>query len=199
MSTYSGYDWTMCDISFLGVINRNPGGWLYWSIGMSLTGIFIIPIVPYLYNRLVDVDRKAAKIGCAFFYLAGIGLFFLGLFPQNGDFFFEVILHPLNGGFALGGLFMGMFIMEKLFLRNNQINRVLTIIMITILWSIPAGFLISQGYSFILDGIIDNTGPWFLHFSTWEWMLLFGIFSVFLMSAVILPAQPKGKVEKVQK
>lgn len=187
MNLCPGYHWTMFDISYLGITYENTQGWIYWAIGMTLTGLLMFPVVPYIYHRLAHINEKQAKIGSGFLYLSAIGLFFLGLLPQNGNIVLEDIIHPMNGGFAFGGLFIGMFILEKPILRNKAIKKPLVILMLIFLWGGPIGFLVSQGISFGLDGIIDNSGPWYLHFSTWEWMLLYSIFAVFLLSALILP------------
>lgn len=187
MNLCQDYHWTIFDISYLGVTYENPEGWIYWAIGMVLTGVLMLPVVPYIYHRLALIDAKLTKIGCGFLYLSAIGLFFLGLLPQNGNPVLEDIIHPMNGGFAFGGLFIGMFILEKPILKNKAIKKPLVILMLIFLWGGPIGFLVSQGISFGLDGIIDNSGPWYLHFSTWEWMLLYSVFAVFLLSALILP------------
>lgn len=179
ISVYVNYDWISMDISYLGIYWYNPNGWVLFSIGMASSGILIIPIVSYIRNNINFENQKKVKRSCFFLYMACIGLIGLGAIPYLGG---EVLLyiHYFNAGLAFIGLYLGVWILLLLMIRDeNQKNR--AIIPLIIIVVVIIGVILSQAIR-ISQGLPSKIpGNVFLSSSAWEWMLL-----VFIFIAIII-------------
>ena len=170
---YPSYNWTTMNISYLGSPNRNPLGWIIWSIGMAATGFLLIPVVPYLHRRVVKI-HKLAYVGTFFLLASLIGMIGIGLIPQFEPDIFNII-HFINAIMALGGQYLCLGFYGICFLMEKSIRSNKLLITYTVLgWFAPIGTIITQSIRFSM-GILDNT-VFILNFSIWEWMLLYCIF-----------------------
>ncbi len=181
---YPNYDWTSMFISDLGVPAQNPIGWIVWSVGHVLVGIMLIPIISYLRPRLVSINKKWATIGTLFLYLAPIGAIGLGVIPQfPGEII--AVLHVINASLLMGGLYLGVWILAIILFNITQVQKK-SIPIICSAFGAPIGFLTTQGIRLLIYPP-ESTIPFYLTFSTWEWILLYGIFFACILLIYIVP------------
>lgn len=181
---YPNYDWLQMTISSLGDPISNPIGWIFWSIGLALTGIFTIPIISYLKLKLMDLGKIYTLIGTLLLYFAAIGLIGLGVIPQFPADIFSLI-HVINASLTMGGMFLGIFFLGIPFLKSKSIRKILIPVAI-FGWGAPIGFLITQGIRFLILTPLSNM-PWFFSFTMWEWMLQYGILGAFIILVYLIP------------
>ncbi|MBD3351891.1 MAG: DUF998 domain-containing protein [Candidatus Lokiarchaeota archaeon] len=181
---FPGYDWTEMAISLLGNPQEHPNGWYFWAIGMAVTGFLMFPIPFYVYKTLQVDNENVKKIGCFLLLLSSFGMMGMGAIPN-----FDQInwLHEINAGFAMGGLYLGLFILEFSIIKDKRIKKIWVVLFLGCLWFGPVGFCITQFPGYFATGEFKDIGPWFLHFSTWEWALMVCVFVAFLLSAFIMP------------
>lgn len=182
---YPHYNLVTMDISDLGVPHFNPNGWYFWSIGMIFMGITSIPLIPYVYKRLVGINKILIRISSSFAILAVIGIIGIGIFPQFEDF---LTLHLINAGFAFGGLYIAFFFLSIIVVKDTRIKKLYSILLLFIGWTGFVGFLITQIYS-----IIQIEPQWFFDFSLWEWILMFSSFSAYMFLIYIIPDKSNKK------
>lgn len=185
---YPNYNLIDNAISDLGVPYLNPNGWFLWSIGMIFIGLAMIPFIPYLYRRLRTINTYFTKIGISFIIIADIGMIGLGAFPQYEIF---LLLHQINAGFSFTGLYLTLFFLGFPVMKDKRIKRPFVGFFSFIGWSGIIGFLTTQIYCIVKENsVFDyvNLGSqWFLNFPLWEWVLLFCVFSSFIILVNILP------------
>ncbi|NHI92523.1 MAG: hypothetical protein EAX96_08460 [Candidatus Lokiarchaeota archaeon] len=180
---YPNYNWTIMNISYLGSPYRNPFGWIFFSIGMTITGFTFIIIVPYVHRRLVSI-HKIAFIGTFFFYIAIIGIIGVGAIPQLNLEIFKLI-HFINAILALGGFYLCLGFYGICLLLEKKIRNDKLLIPFTILgWFAPIGTIITQVIRFSLS--IPDNSILILNFSVWEWLLLYCIFVDLILLIFIL-------------
>ena len=185
---FPNYNWTQMDISNLGHPELNPLGWIFWSIGLTLTGIIMLSITGYIKRRLIPIFNIHAKIGTFFYYLSAIGMIFLGLIPQfEGDIF--KILHYMFAGFAFGGLYLGTWTFCIHMLKDEEFKRKARV-MTVLAFGPSMGLALTQSIR-LLVSFPNNQIPWIIEFSLWEWLLLFGIFGAFVFLLFNLPKNEK--------
>jgi hypothetical membrane protein len=181
---YPDYDWTQMDVSYLGSPYRNPAGWIFWSVGMFLTGIIMFTIVGYIRRKLVPIFKIHAKIGVLFFYLSSFGMILLGLIPQfKGGIFAD--LHFANALFAFGGLYFGTWTFCFHMLINEGFRKK-ALIMAALAFGSTTFLIVTQSLR-LLAFPPNSEIPNFLDFSLSEWVLLFGIFGAFTVFLLNLP------------
>lgn len=81
----NNYTIKTCTISFLGVWteDRNPKGWYYFSIGMSILSVMLFPLLLYLYNRVVLISYTGAIFGLIMLIIGDVGIILIAIFPDN--------------------------------------------------------------------------------------------------------------------
>lgn len=168
-------------ISDLGAPHYNPSGWYFWSIGMTFIGITVIPLIPYVYRRLIVINKYITRIGTLFVILAVIGIIGLGIFPQFESF---LTLHQINAGFVFSGLYIALFFLEIPVIRDLRIKKINSAIFLFIGWSGLISSLFVQIFSLIVNG-----SQWFFNDSFWEWVLMLCIFSAYIILLYILPEE----------
>ena len=153
---YPNYDWTTMNISYLGSPDRNPFGWIFWSVGIAATGFLLIPVVPYLHRRVVLI-HKIAYIGTFFLIVSVIGMIGVGTIPQFEPKIFNTI-HVINSAMALGGQYLCLGFYGICFLMDERIRSNKVLIPFTILgWFAPIGTIINQGIRFLfVPFLTDN-------------------------------------------
>lgn len=175
---YPNFDFTEDDISALGHPQQNPEGWMFWSIGMIITGIISLFFALEIKDQMINEYHRNGKISLTFLFLASFGIIGLGAVPQfSGDIFY--FLHIFHAILGFGGLYLGTWFMILPFSKNEE-TRKKSHIMLLMGFGIPICFLIFQGIKISLYQV-KNPGIWYLNFSFWEWMLLFGIFIAYLI------------------
>jgi hypothetical protein len=171
-------------ISDLGVPAENPRGWLFWAIGQVLVGFLLIPIVSYLRRRLSFLNKKWTTLGTFFLYLTPIGAIGLGVIPQfPGEII--AIVHVINAILLMSGLYLGVWILA-IILFNNKLLQKKSIPIICSAFGAPIGFLITQGIRLFIYSQA-STIPFYLSFSVWEWILLYGIFFAGILLIYVVP------------
>jgi len=124
--------------------------------------------------------------------MAAIGTIGLGIIPQFPGL---EIPHTINATFAFGGLYLAMFNLGGVLMRDKSIRRLSKTIFVVIGFGGPVGFCITQLYRIISGGVGRICPwipcPWYLEFSTWEWMLLFFIFADLMVFLLIVPEHVK--------
>jgi len=181
---YPNYDWTSMSISQLGQPDENLIGWIFWSIGLSSTGLLQIPVVSFIKRSLLEVNKKMVRFGTFFLYLACLGAVGLGIIPQfSGQVFW--ILHIINSTLAFAGLYLGMWCLS-IFLLKTDSNKFKALIPALFCFGTPIGFIITQGIRIFL-GLPHITPIVILNFPVWEWMLLYGIFGAFVSFIYLIP------------
>lgn len=175
---YNNYDWTRMDVSYLGVPALNPNGWVFWAIAMASTGVLTIPIVNHLKKNLTNLNKKSMYLVSIFFYIASYGMIGLGVVPVlDGTGF--LYIHFLHAAMAFCGLYLGIWILLLLMLKDENMRKK-TIIPLIITWGIIIGFIISQTVR-LSQGLPPRDSFWYLNTSAWEWMILATIFSAILV------------------
>ncbi len=190
---YPNYNWTQMDISYLGHPERNPAGWIFWGLGLILTGIIMFSISGYIKQRISSIFGIHATIGVLFFYLSSIGMILLGAVPQGQLEVLET-LHVTQAVFAFGGLYLGTWTFCIHMLKKEEFRKK-AIIMTILAFGTSVGLALTQSIR-ILALPPDSPIPWILNFSLWEWLLLFGIFGAFV---VLLFNLPKDEIKKLKK
>jgi hypothetical membrane protein len=188
---YPGFNLTRMEISQLGSPDLNPAGWVFWSIGMGLTGVLYLPIIPYINNRIGKINGKITKMGTILLYVSAIGSIGVGVIPQFAHVSFQTI-HVINAGMALGGLYLGMFFWGLPLLKEKIMQKKLVLIAI-FGWGAPIGFIITQSIRLMINvpEILEqiSTLPWYFTFQTWEWLLMICIMAAFLILIYAIPEE----------
>jgi hypothetical protein len=181
---YPNYNFIQMDVSYLGHPERNPLGWIFWSFGLVLTGIIMLSITGYIYQRLSSIFGIHTKIGVLFFYLSSIGMILLGSIPQGQA---EIVktLHVVHAVFAFGGLYLGTWTFCIHMLKKEEFKKKARV-MTVLAFGVTIGLALTQIIS-ILAFPESSQIPWILEFSLWEWLLLFGIFGAFVILLFNLP------------
>ena len=186
---YGNYIFPYDDISFLGDSNLNPHGWFYWNIGTALTGLLLIPLQPYFFRRLRRLHAKLGLLASSFLIMSTVGMIGIGAIPENNR---NETIHELNATLAFVGLYFGVFFGGIVILRYGRLRLHHSLLFIICGLSGPAGFLITQVLFHISPFGAIFTGPtgkypWYLTFSTWEWMLFLSVFADLIIFMLILP------------
>lgn len=169
-----GYDWTHRFISEEGNPNKNPIGWIFFTIGVCSTSIMLIPHSIYIYRTLKPTMLLFSRINLGFLCLGSFGLFIVGSVNENIE-----ALHNLGAVIAFGSFGLGAFgtfiiCIRKFFLHDK--------------WPPVLGFL-------FLFGIIISLGIYIAYYfvqlpasenSRYQWTGFFTIliyfYGMFLLS-----------------
>lgn len=204
---YPGYDMTRHDISDLGQPRCNPEGWIYWSLGMGIAGLMMIPLCSYAI-RAMEALHKASppgiqlkvRWGARLLRLSCWGLLGLALIPQYSVL---DLGHQIAGVFAFGGLYVTMlFLWGRTWRIIPQVAKWKVLAFHLSAWWGVVGFLATQGYRFVrgdmnwhsVAGICRN--PIF-RFSLWEWNLFIALTGAFVLFLVILPGPPSRDIQTI--
>lgn len=177
-------------ISNIGNPYTNPQGWLIWSIGHSLNGVFMIPAVLYI-SREIAPDPSSPRslsrgysAGKRFLLICAIGWILMGALPQFTSQFLS-FMHGVNAILILGGFYFGMFSWGFYILRQPSFPKWKGWIVNLVAYAVPAGFLIIFGWGSTvglgLTESINGNCPWFFRIQLWEWLMMFFIYADFLI------------------
>lgn len=186
VDSYSLLDYS---ISFLGDPADNPNGWVYWAVAMSIMGILLLPLAPYIHRQLEGYNKILQRIGSIFILIAGIGLFFLGVFPQSEA---NKPIHLTSATMSFSGLYFGAFFLGFIIIQMDSIEKWKKILFCILGWGGPIGFFITQGTQYFSTGYLGDHGPWILHLHAWEWFLFFFIFATIVCMYYIVPEREKN-------
>ncbi len=165
-------------ISSLGNPDKSTfGGWIVWSVGMTISAFLFIPLLPFIHRKMFNghiLNKMTVIFGTFFFSCTIYGMIFLGLIPQ----FTEIneiygLYHTVNAILAFGGMYLGMgvyglsILLQMLF---NKRKKDKLIIVFNIFWWIPPiGTIASE---LIRTRYFPGSELWYLNFPFWEWLLL---------------------------
>jgi hypothetical membrane protein len=106
-------------VSALGYYNKNQDGAIYFTIGFAVTGFLLLPHAFFLVKTTIlkiqdhTILKRIFLIGCVLLIVAGPGMAFVGLFPE--DIYPDP--HLIAAIFAFGGLFFGALFLLAPFLK----------------------------------------------------------------------------------
>ena len=169
------YNPVFMDISFLGHPIRNPLGWVWWSIGMTASGILMFSIPPFIGRKLYSghfIKKIFAVLGTGILYVSLVGMVLIGVIPQYthiNPIFNDI--HLFNAILAFGGMYLAIACWAICLLLDSRTRTNKLMIPFTISgWFTPIGFSIST--VFRINGGFDIREVWILSVSLWEWSLL---------------------------
>ncbi len=105
---YSPFDFS---ISTQGGMADNPPGWYFFTIGVAISGLLIIPVVNFCFENLPPHPGLLVKAGRFFSLIGMVGFIFVGLIPHD-----YAAPHNLAANIAFGGLGFGAFLVFVLLL-----------------------------------------------------------------------------------
>ncbi|QEE15946.2 hypothetical protein DSAG12_01773 [Promethearchaeum syntrophicum] len=187
-------------ISYLGDYEKNPFGWVFFSLSFIFVSISFIPLTIYLHKRIIKISQAGAWIGTIFLAIGILGIFLTAFLPDvyGTDFFNDVSLGKIHNIVALFGIFgfiLGLSVYGFLFFidywsifhRNRKgIYAYLSVFPIFLPFTIIGiGTLITQILRVRAGGEWPGLG--ILSFPLWEWLLVISFFITVYGLALRLP------------
>jgi len=112
-----GYNWTHRFISEEGNPDKNPVGWIFFTLGICSTAVLLVPHSIYLYRALKPTMLFLSRINFGFLILGSIGLFIVGSVNENIEDFHNLGATLAFGSFGLGAFCSFIICIRKLFLH----------------------------------------------------------------------------------
>ncbi|MCP4763158.1 MAG: hypothetical protein GY870_15400 [archaeon] len=193
------YFWMTMDISTLGSTEKNVTGWIFFTLSISGGSFIILPIVEFIYKKMVVVNKWITYFNTLLMSLGLIGMFLVGLFPENVNY--EV--HLLTAIFAFCGLGFG-FLFNFFIFIIDQIPKLggkklydfkKVIIPFVILFLVAIGLAVTQVPSIIETGT-ENRGAGFVNFSFWEWTLFISLLVCICWVTLVLAKNDEKMTKK---
>lgn len=187
-------------ISYLGDYEKNPVGWIFFSISFIFASISLIPLIIYLHKRIIKISRAGTWIGTISLAIGILGIFLTALLPDvyGTDFFEDVSLgkiHNIAALFGIFGIIFGLFDYGILFFIDywpifhkdrKGVYAYLSVFPIFLPFTlIGIGTLVTQIIRTKLGG--EWPGAGILSFPLWEWMLVISFFITIYGLALRLP------------
>lgn len=119
------YIWTHSMISRLGWPDENVVGFIFFSIGFTLLGFFLLPTVPYAYKRLKDINKPVALVIFILMSFYSLALFFIGMIPNYPISIF-MLIHGINAVLIFGGFYISCCLFTFLIIMGiitNNLNK----------------------------------------------------------------------------
>jgi hypothetical protein len=199
---------TSRDISDLGQPKGNPDGWMFWSLGMGIAALMLIPLCSYAIRTMKALHKtsppgiqRKVRWGAWLLRLSCLGLVGLALIPQYGYAWLDAG-HQTSGVFAMGGMYATLlFLWGRTWRAVPQVAKWKVVAFHVAAWWAVVGFLGTQGYRFFrgdmkndVHSIVGIARNPFFRFSLWEWNLFIGLTSAFFLFLLILPESPSRDV-----
>ncbi|MHA1900910.1 MAG: hypothetical protein ACTSW5_08450 [Promethearchaeota archaeon] len=193
-------------ISYLGDYQKNPIGWVFFSITFIFTSISFIPLILYLHNRITKISITGAWIGTIFLFIGCIGIFLTALLPDvYGDDFFKFVslgkIHNIVALFGIFGFILGLFEYGILFFidfwsifhrKHKGVYAYLSVFPIFLPFTIIGiATLITQIIRVKLGG--EWPGEGILSFPLWEWLIALSFFITIYGLSLRLPEKIPDK------
>jgi hypothetical protein len=207
--TYPKYEFANHDISFLGHPALNPKGWWYWSIGMGIASVMLLPPVRYLNRHLESVtlhadqaQPKRVPFSSLCLHLSCLGLMGLALVPQGERW---DLVHKASGALAMGGMYGALLALLSVPLfKAGPLGAGRVVLLQVSAWWGVVGFLVTQGYRFFAYGELGHVmkhkdESLLLRFSLWEWMLFVAGTLAFVVCFALVPASGAPEANAVPK
>jgi hypothetical protein len=184
------------DISFLGHPRLNPLGWLFWSLGMGVTGVMMWPVIGWTALRMRELtarqapwQRRLVAIGTACSRGSCFGLIGLALIPQYPGL---DPAHQLAGACAFGGMYVTMLFFWCVPLWSTSLGVAKLLLLTVCAYWGPVGWCATQGYRFFAFGevgrkILVKNQSLLLRFSLWEWLLFVCGSTSMILLVLLLP------------
>ena len=204
------YDWRFMVISALLDAGDNPLGQYFFSIGMTIAGFMMIPMLGYYNRKLGKICKGTTRVGTFFFLLGIIGLISVGTIGQvihSIDKFHEILAGVGFIGLVFSAFFYGFSIMKDSSKGAKQFNMKLWMIIAVILWIPVIGMagsavyleVVDTGLGWVsLDWITEGGSP-LLSFALWEWVLFVAVIAYMILLAVLVPQEITPLVKEKRK
>ncbi|MHA1791355.1 MAG: hypothetical protein ACTSVI_01840 [Promethearchaeota archaeon] len=194
----TAYDWRYMVISSLLDRDDNPLGYMIPSIGMTLAGLGMIPMVGYFHKRLNVIAKGPARTGTLFLIISIIGLISIGTIGQAITSIHK--FHELLALFAFLGLLLtaGFYwfpIRKDHRKGEGKINFKLVVIGGILIWIAFIGMIVSFAGVELIDndwgwvGLdwIDKGAPVVFSFALWEWILFLSQMTYLVLLSLSIP------------
>jgi hypothetical protein len=175
-------------ISELGNRAENPGAW-FFTIGIAITTVFMIPYACYTWRRLFPINKAAAGF-ILFLTLAGaVGFAMVGIWDEDSH-----QIHDIVSAIAfLGTLFAVLFALLPMIADKRRTGQD----RFGIKWQL---IHIVTFIVMIVVGLILNKDPavpdFFREYAFWEWLVFAGLVVYYVSLAIRLPDEA-GKKEVI--
>ena len=183
------YDWTTSMISRLGWPIENPIGLIPFSIGMLSLGVFLIPVTFYTFERLYQLQEKAAKVVALFMFAHAIALIGIGAIPNFSELFFK-LAHAINAVVIFFGVYIaGILTLIIIFIDRSVFpSRLLYLYIIILIYGIATSILTAIN----LPGtgghyIHDPSTPLFMSPPFYEWQTFIAMLCVIYLQCIVIP------------
>jgi hypothetical protein len=198
--TFPGFTITHYYISNMGNPYLNPDGWIIWSIAHGFYGIFMIPAVQYTHRtirkqlkpigsessqasiRNDQCNQKLLALGRLLLTISAIGWLLMCFIPQYKGW---GTAHAINAVLLLGGYYFGILTTTWLVNRVKIVSRKTTKLILFLWIFAPCAILLTQiiriALGIPMNDSTNNESLWYINVSTWEWMMLFSIFTSFIV------------------
>ncbi len=196
------YNWTTSMISRLGWPEGNPGGWPFFSIAFILTGVLIIPLISYKYQRYSKLNKFAAGLIRILMLGFSISMILLGAIPNFDLHIFFGISHLLNALILIGGgslmVLISWILISKEYFKNKQNEStlpgklVIPYFFLCIFGAICIGMIVvsfSQTDTSFGHYIHDPATPLLLSPPLWEWLIMGSLIFLIVLPCYFLPAE----------
>jgi hypothetical protein len=207
--TYPQYQFANHDISFLGHPALNPKGWWYWSLGMGIASVMMLPPVRFLNRQMTNItlhqdqrQRNRSSLGSLCLRLSCFGLMGLALIPQGERF---DVMHKASGALAMGGMYAALLVLWSAPLSHSGHGGAgrKALLLASAWWGV-IGFLATQGYRYFAyrelgRAVKQQDESLLLRFSLWEWMLFVAGILAFVVFFALLPAHGAQEPNAVPK
>ncbi len=188
------YSWTTSMISRLGIPHQNPIGWFFFSAAFIWLGVFLLPLVPYIYKRFSQIHEKGAKIIVIFMVAPWISNILIGAIPNFLPIIFRFI-HAFNALIAFQGISLLAFLSLILMLyhqkqgANVYSKKLMLTYTIILIYGIVCSLLVIVFMEQNTDGYymyIPNT-PFYASSPFWEWQGFISLLCLIITLCFIVP------------
>ncbi len=197
------FDWRYMVISNLALPEVSPGYWIA-DIGMTLAGIFLIPLLGYYQRRLGKICHGSTSVGTFFLFLGIIGM--IGSALPLGNENFHVISAAVGFlGIILAGSFYILPIIKDHWKGGKQFNMRLMGVAIFVLWAPVVGLAANALYTLIaqpwwgwqeFSWISRYDVPVIFSFPFWEWLMFVGLLVFLVLLAIVVPETMNPPAER---
>ncbi|TFF96636.1 MAG: DUF998 domain-containing protein [Promethearchaeota archaeon] len=191
------YNWLNSMISRLGWPDQNPIGFIFFSIGFSILGFFLLLLVPYTYKRLKPIHKLKASVSVLLMVLYSVALFLIGSVPNYLiDLFMRI--HGINAviiflGFYLNSILFATFLCdlkqnEEALFRNVNRAAIVMFVVLLVYGFLTAILLVATLPEEGLGGHYtqDPSIPFYLSPTFYEWQSFMCILPLIYVQTLII-------------
>ena len=194
--SYPAFSVVRMDVSFLGHPDKNPGGWVIWALWIAVQGVIVLLATPNLTMKIASQSPRRGCLGGLLSLAAGVAMLVVAFFPQFKHF---GPIHEIGSGIAMGCLYVAVVVWFFALRDDKRVHRFAIAALAFFSAFGPLGFCLTQGYRILAGGLasyrIYGPCPWPLSFSLWEWLLLAGLCTSFVLVMLITPKPSESPSE----